>query len=140
MLQRESDLHGGEIHHSEEEKDRVVNVPLNLLFAPLVEGKTETVTFQLLVCSFGPRILDARARVVKQSAHGDGGLVEISYDLDIPPLLARMARPFLPDVSVWFDGRMPGSWVGHRMPLFVSGPTVTVVRSGIAPTLLGTGQ
>ena len=66
--------------------------------------------------------------------------MEIGYELDVPPLLAQLARPFLPKVAVWFDRASQGEWVGHRMPLFLDGPTLTVVRGGFAPVLLGTGE
>jgi hypothetical protein len=123
------------------EPDRVANVPQNLLFLPLVRGETDRIAFQLLICSFGPRLIDATARIAESHGDGaDGRIVEIRYDLDIPPFLARFARPFLPDVAMWFDDGTPGEWVGHRMPLFVRGPTVTVVRSGISPASLAPGH
>jgi hypothetical protein len=43
--------------------DRVVNVPLNLLFLPLVRGDLETVQFQFFLCRGGPRLLDFEALV-----------------------------------------------------------------------------
>ena len=36
--------------------DRVVNVPLNLLFQRLVTGETEEISFQVLLCRFGARL------------------------------------------------------------------------------------
>jgi hypothetical protein len=115
--------------------DRVVNVPLNLLFQRLVRGETSEVSFQVLLCRFGARILDARARVATPRPAG-GGLVEVRYQLDLGPLLSSVAEPFLPTLSFWFDPNSPGAWVAHRMPLFTKGPTVLVVRSGFSPERL----
>lgn len=110
--------------------DRVVNVPLNLLFQRLVSGDAREVAFQVLLCRFGARILDARAHVATPRAAG--GFVEVQYQLDLGPLLGAVAEPFLPRLSFWFDPDAPGAWVAHRMPLFTKGPTVLVVRSGVA--------
>jgi hypothetical protein len=115
--------------------DRVVNVPLNLLFQRLASGEESEVAFQVLLCRFGARILDARARVATPRGAG-GGLVEVRYELDFGPLLSSLAEPFLPKLSFWFDPDSPGAWVGHRMPLFSKGPTVFVVRSGFSPERL----
>jgi hypothetical protein len=115
--------------------DRVVNVPLNLLFQRLVTGEAEEIGFQVLLCRFGARLIDARAQVVPAAAAGRG-LVEVRYELDLGPLLTPMAAPFLPTLSFWFDRGAPGSWVAHRMPLFSQGPTVLVVRSGFSPERL----
>jgi hypothetical protein len=115
--------------------DRVVNVPLNLLFQRLVTGETEEVAFQVLLCRFGARLFDAHARLASPAA-GREGLVEVRYELDLGPLLSPMAAPFLPTLSFWFDRKEPGAWVAHRMPLFSKGPTVLVVRSGISPARL----
>jgi hypothetical protein len=119
-------------------RDRVVNVPMNLLFQPLVTGESEEVAFQVLVCRAGGRIVDARARVAGGVAREDGThVVEIRYDLDFGPLLSRIAAPFMPRLSFWFHEGSPGRWVGHRVPLFSKGPTVLVVRSGFTPSGLG---
>ncbi|HEX2484289.1 MAG TPA: hypothetical protein VHQ66_03255 [Myxococcota bacterium] len=114
--------------------DRIVNVPLNLLFQRLVRGEASEVAFQVLLCRFGARILDARARIATPRA--EGGLVEVQYRLDFGPLLSSVAQPFLPTLSFWFDPDSPGAWVAHRMPLFSKGPTVLVVRSGFSPERL----
>jgi hypothetical protein len=114
--------------------DRVVNVPLNLLFQRLVTGEAEEISFQVLLCRFGARLFDAHAHLAGPT--GKDGLVEVRYELDLGPLLSPMAAPFLPTLSFWFDRDAPGSWIAHRMPLFSQGPTVLVVRSGISPTRL----
>jgi hypothetical protein len=122
------------------EGDRVANVPLNLLFQPLVSGEQEHVDFQVLLCRVRARLVNARAEVVPRQDPASSRLIEVRYELDFGPLLSRVAAPFLPRLSVWFDESTPGTWVGHRMPLFSKGPTVLVVRQGFAPRVLGTGH
>lgn len=120
--------------------DRVVNIPLNLLFQPLVRGEAEEVDFQLLLCRVGGgRIVDAHASVASEQGSETGRLVEVRYEVDLGPVLSRLAAPFLPRLSLWFHERSPGAWVGHRMPLFSKGPTVVVVRAGFEPAILGSG-
>jgi hypothetical protein len=111
--------------------DRVVNVPLNLLFQDLVTGKQSEVAFQILLCRYGARLVDAHARLAAPHGAG-GGLLEVRYELDFGPLLNPVAEPFLPTLSFWFDPAHPGAWVAHRMPLVSNGPTVLVVRSGFS--------
>jgi len=121
--------------------DRVVNVPLNLLFQPLARGETEFVDFQVLLCrARGARIVDAQARVADASGEEGSQIVEIRYRLDFGPILSRLAAPFMPQLSFWFNENSPGAWVGHRMPLFSRGPTVLVVRQGFTPNLLGASE
>lgn len=121
--------------------DRVVNVPLNLLFQPLVRGEAESIDFQVLLCrARGARLVSARARVADASGEQGGRLLEIRYSLDFGPILSRLAAPFMPQLSFWFDENSHGEWVGHRMPLFTQGPTVFVVRTGFSPRLLGAIQ
>lgn len=123
------------------EEDRVVNVPLNLLFQPLVEGERERVDFQILLCRVGARIFDATAEVAGESTTERGErIVEVRYTLDFGAVLSRLAEPFLPQLSFWFHQDAPGTWVGHRMPLFTKGPTVFVVRSGFTGGVLGNGD
>ncbi len=124
------------------EEDRVVNIPLNLLFDPLVRGESDEVEFQLLLCRVGGgRIVDAVARVAETQPTQQGGrIVEIRYEVDLGPLLFRLAAPFMPQLSFWFEDDQPGAWIGHRMPLFSQGPTVLVVRTGFRPTALGVGR
>jgi hypothetical protein len=121
-------------------EDRVVNVPLNLLFQPLVTGEAEEIDFQVLLCRVGARLVDARARVAENGASPESRLVEVRYSLDFGPILSRLAAPFMPRLSFWFDGSSPGDWVGHRMPLFSKGPTVLVVRSGFSPSVFGPAE
>jgi hypothetical protein len=124
-------------------RDRVANVPLNLLFLPLARGEVERVDFQFVLCRGGPRLLDATAGVVKVTNGGADGqehVVEVRYQLDLGPVLTRLAAPFLPQLSVWLDAERPGAWLGHRVPLFSQGPIVLVMRTGFDPALLGVGR
>lgn len=116
--------------------DRVVNVPLNLLFQPLARGDVEVVDFQVLLCRAGARIVKAQAKVAAANGEQGNRIVEVRYSLDFGPILSRLAAPFMPQLSFWFDEGSPGDWVGHRMPLFSKGPTVLVVRTGFSPQLL----
>jgi len=118
--------------------ERVANVPVNLLFLPLAKGESEKVRFQIMLCSGGPRLVDATAEVARRVRTADGprDIVEIRYEMDFGPLLSRLARPFLPRVAVWFDADEPESWLAHRMPLYAKGPTVMVVRTGVQPGAL----
>jgi hypothetical protein len=120
--------------------DRVANVPLNLLFQPLVLGQEERIDFQFVLCRGGPRLLDAHAEVAGRRGHGPDELVEVRYRIDLGPLLSPLAQPFLPRLSVWFDHHAGASWVGHRMPLYSKGPTVVVMRRDVAPASLGLGD
>jgi hypothetical protein len=115
--------------------DRVVNVPLNLLFHELVTGKSDQVAFQVLLCRFGARLIPARAHVTAPRGKDGTGLLEVVYNVDFG-MLSSLAAPFLPKLSFWFDPDSPAAWVGHRMPLFSKGPTVLVVRSGFTPAQL----
>jgi hypothetical protein len=124
-------------------EDHVVNVPLNLLFDPLVRGKIKQVHFQLALCHLdGGRLVDATAQVAAEQSDTEpsgepGHLVEVRYELDLGPILSRLAAPFLPRLSFWFDESRPGGWIAHRMPLFSKGPTVLVVRHGFTPAGIG---
>jgi hypothetical protein len=123
--------------------DRVANVPLNLLFLPLARGEVERVDFQFVLCRGGPRLLDATAGVAKVTNGGTDGhehVVEVRYQLDLGPVLTRLAAPFLPQLSVWLDAERPGAWLGHRVPLFSQGPIVVVMRTGFDPALLGVAR
>jgi hypothetical protein len=118
--------------------DRIANIPVNLLFLPLATGERDEVEFEVFLCSGKPRLVKAKATVARRVKTEDGlrNIVEVRYDLDLGPLLSRLARPFIPKVAVWFDPKDPEAWLAHRMPLFAKGPTVMVVRTGISPELL----
>lgn len=119
-------------------REKVANIPVNLLFLPLARGDKDEVEFQVFLCRGKPRIIDAKASVARRVKTEDGirDIVEVQYDLDFGPMLSRLARPFMPKVAVWFDPQNADGWLAHRMPLFAKGPTVMVVRTGVAPELL----
>ena len=117
------------------EGDRVANVPINLLLLPLARGEVAELEFQALVCRGAPRLLDVSARRTGRVVHPDAGTeaVEIEYAVELNPILARIARPFLPRILFWIDpGASPDPWVAHQMPLYPKGPTVFVVRRELA--------
>jgi hypothetical protein len=118
------------------EIDRVANVPISLLLLPLARGQVEALSFQALVCRGEPRLLDVSARRTGRVVRPEVGTeaVEIEYAVELNPILARIARPFLPRILFWIDpGAAPDPWVAHQMPLYPKGPTVFVVRRELAP-------
>ena len=117
-------------------EDRVANVILAHALIPLASaGKGET-PFQLLICRPSVRVVSARAVVREAKGWAQGDLIEIEAGLDLGPVLNRLLAPWMPSVSIWFDGNEGGSsWIGHRVPLFAKGPTVTVMRADIAAEL-----
>jgi len=121
--------------------DRVAHVPLNLLFLPLAKGETNEIKFQFLLCALGPRFVDAKATVAQHIPAKDGvdPLVEVRYELDLNPVLAALARPFLPRFAFWFSPTARDPWVAHRMPLASKGPAVLIVRTGVPPSALNAG-
>ncbi len=120
------------------ETDRVVNVPLNLLFDPLVKGEAKTIYFQVLLCGGGPRLMDFQARVVDRRDGSDGSerLVEVRYGPDFGAIASLLAWSFIPRLSFWFDPAAAEPWLAHRMPLYTDGPEVFVVRQGVAANTL----
>jgi hypothetical protein len=109
-------------------EDRVVNVPLNLFFLPLVTGAASKLQFQLFLCKDRrAQLLDFQAWAVQ---HGENGLVEIRYAPDLG-LLSPFAKRLVPRLSFWFDPRAPHGWAAHRLPIYTGGPEVLVVRQGI---------
>ncbi len=113
--------------------DRIANVPLNLLFDPLVKGEAATVDFQILVCRGSAQLVDFQAKVVRREDGSDGGepLVEVRYGPDFGSLFSLISKAIVPRLSFWFDPAAPTPWVAHRMPLYADGPEVFVVRQGI---------
>jgi hypothetical protein len=119
------------------ENDRVANVPLNLLFDPLVKGDASTVDFQILLCRSGPQLMDFHASVV-QNAKGqqkNEHLVEVRYGPDLGSVVSLLARAIVPRLSFWFDPASPIPWLAHRMPLYANGPEVLIVRQGVPTTI-----
>ena len=119
------------------ENDRVANVPLNLLFDPLVKGVVSTVNFQILLCHSGARLVDFEASVVDNQGDQEENehLVEVRYGPDMGSIVSMLAQAFIPRLSFWFDPASPTPWLAHRMPLYTDGPEVLVVRQGIPTTI-----
>ena len=117
--------------------ERVTNVPLQLLFLPLVQGETERITFQLFLCGDGARVVDFAATLAPRSSDGSGReIVEVRYRPDLGTIMSFLASAVVPDLAFWFDASGQGTYLAHRMPLFSKGPEVMVVRDGIARELL----
>jgi hypothetical protein len=113
--------------------DRVANVALTLLFEPLVRGDAEALAFQLFLCEGGARLMDFEAHVERRDAgaHGPGSLVEIRYRPDLGSVGSLIAEHLIPQLSFWFDPKVPTPWLAHRLPLYSKGPEVMVVRDGV---------
>jgi len=120
------------------EQERITNVPLNLLFLPLVQGQVDQIEFQLFLCRGGPRVLDFAANIKgeRPPPGTDFRIVEIEYKPELGPVLSVLARGFVPNLSFWFDANGSGTYLAHRMPLFSKGPEVTIVRDGLSPSIL----
>ncbi|MBW2577695.1 MAG: hypothetical protein JRE38_06460 [Deltaproteobacteria bacterium] len=118
--------------------DRIANVPLTLLFDPLVKGDVATVDFQILLCRYNAKLLDFQAKVVRRDEATDGGdaLVEVRYGPDFGSVFSLLAKAVVPRLSFWFDPASSSPWIAHRMPLYADGPEVFVVRQGIETNTL----
>jgi hypothetical protein len=118
--------------------DRIANVPLNLLFDPLVKGDVSTVDFQILLCRGDAKLVDFQAKVVRRDDGTDGSeqLVEVRYGPDFGSLFSLLAKAVVPRLSFWFDPASSSPWIAHRMPLYTDGPEVLVVRQGIKTNTL----
>jgi len=116
-------------------EDRVVNVPLNLLFMPLVRGETSELHFQLFLCRNGARLVDFQAWVAAHATGAAPAPVEIRYAPDLG-LFSPLAGQLVPRLSFWFDPRAPHGWIAHRLPLYTGGPEVLVVKQGISSASL----
>jgi hypothetical protein len=118
--------------------DRIANVPLNLLFDPLVKGDALTVDFQILICRDNAKLVNFQARVVHREEVADDSdrLVEVRYGPDLGSVFSLLARTVVPRLSFWFDPASSSPWIAHRMPLYADGPEVFVVRQGIETNTL----
>ena len=123
-------------HVAIEGDDRVVNVPMQLLFLPLVRGEVDSLRFQIAACNDGPVLHDMIAVRGKTTTKPGHRVVEIEYGPDFGEAVAWLASRLLPSFSFWFDGDT-GAYLGHRMPLHRKGPEITLVRSGFTPPELG---
>lgn len=118
------------------EQDRVVNVPLQLLFEPLVTGDRTRLEFQLVLCRKGPVLYDMVAKRESESEFSKDQVVEIQYGPDVGKTFGWLAQKVLPRFAFWFDARR-GNYLGHRMPLHTKGPEILLVRHGLQPMDLG---
>ncbi len=118
------------------DRDRVSNVPLSLLFLPLVQGHREAVQFQLFACRGSPRILDFEARVATGNG-ADPDLVKIRYGPDLGPVFSWIAKAVIPRLAFWYDRKSPPSWMASSGPLYAKGPVVVVIRAGVPASRLG---
>ena len=116
--------------------DRVTNVPLNLLFLPLVQGETDRISFQLFLCGGGAKLVDFAATAKPRQTNGEHEIVEVRYQPDMGAVMSFLAKSMVPDLVFWFDANGQGTYLAHRMPLFSKGPEVTVIREGIAQELI----
>jgi len=119
------------------EEDRVSIASADFLLAPLARGEQDEVTFQTLICSQGLHLVDVSARRTGRVVRPSEGkqVVEIEYKIRLNPIMALIARPFLPRILFWIDPSVSGPSVAQQLPLYPRGPTVVVVRRGIAPSL-----
>ena len=117
-------------------RERVVNVPMQLLFQPLVRGEVEEVRFQIVLCTGGPKLQDMIAVLGPRLERDGRSVVEVRYGPDFGKTVAYFASRLLPSFAFWFDAK-DGTYLGHRMPLHSKGPEVLLVRSGLTPKDLG---
>jgi len=112
--------------------DRVANVPLNLLFLPLVRGEEKEVSFQLFMCGGRAHLVDFVASLAPSSHNGNRPrkVVEVRYGPDFG-FATLVAQSFVPKLSFWFQSDEPHRWMAHRLPLYGEGPEVFVVRRGV---------
>ena len=117
--------------------DRVVNVPMNLFFLPLLRGETESLHFQMFLCRGAPRLLDFEARVEQRTNGTHRPVVEVRYRPELGTLVSLVAQHFVPRLSFWFDPAAENPWIAHQIPLYSGGPEVVVAREGVPLALLG---
>jgi len=110
-------------------EDRVANVPLELLFLPLVRGEEESIAFQVLLCNGGARFMDFEAHRVDTGAPEDP--VEVRYGPDLGLIPTSLVQAWLPKLSVWYDRALPHQWLAARLPLYTKGPEVMVIRADV---------
>jgi hypothetical protein len=119
--------------------DRVVNVPLNLLFQPLGQGGLNTINTQSFFCLGGARLMGFNA-VLQDKAESndapDDHIREIRYAPDGKGLISWAAKAVAPKISFWMNTQDRGAYVAHRMPLYSKGPIVYVIADGVDPKRL----
>jgi hypothetical protein len=119
--------------------ERIVNVPLNLFFLPLVRGQVDELEFQIFVCARGGRVIDFVAHATERTGADGRPLIEVRYRPDLGPF-SWLASPLVPDLAFWFDRGGGGRYVAHRIPLHPDGPVVLVAGLGVTPQDLGVAR
>ncbi len=117
--------------------DRVVNVPLNLLFQRLGQGRTDVVETQAFFCLGGARLMGFTGELAREreGEQRDGRRIrEVRYRPDGKSLFSWAAKAFAPKISFWMDIDDTSAYVAHRMPLYSKGPVVYVIADGIEPS------
>ena len=116
------------------EPDRVVNVPLNLLFRPIGLGETRSVASQAFLCLGGARVMGFTGEIAQDDTDVAGRTVrKIRYSPDGKSFLSWAVQPFAPEVAYWIDVADGAAYLAHRMPLYSRGPVVTFVVDGMKP-------
>jgi hypothetical protein len=119
-------------------EDRVANVPMHLLFLPLVRGEVSRIHFQLFVCRGGPKIHEFVAlRGGPPVESGDRTIQEVRYGPDLGTVVSWVASRVLPKLSFWFDTRHGDEYIAHQMPIYSKGPEILMIRDGVDPHALG---
>jgi hypothetical protein len=118
------------------DEDRVVNVPMQLLFMPLVRGEVDTLRFQIAMCKPEPSLYKMIAVRSEPIVRDGREIIQVKYGPDLGKTVAWFASRLLPSFAFWFDAR-DGQYLGHRMPLHREGPEVLLVRRGLTPPDIG---
>ncbi len=119
--------------------DRVANVPLHLLFEPLVHREIDHLDVQVFFCLGGPRILNFRATakdLPQPEASPGPGIRQVSYSAAGGSLISWVAKHIGPTIYFWFRDETPYPYMGHYLPLYSGGPEVYIIREGIEPSLV----
>lgn len=117
--------------------DRVVNVPLNLLFETLRTGEVEIVQTQVFFCLGGARMLGFAGKLSDERTAPDARgrrIREVRYGPDGKSFISWAAKAMAPKISFWMDVNHGGAYVAHRMPLYSGGPVVYVILDTIDPS------
>ena len=124
--------------------DRVANVPLNLLFVPLVEGIVDQIETQVFFCLGGARSMRFAGRAVNTPsliADQDSSMRKIIYEPNLGGMFNWAAKAMAPQILFWFDPEDQSRYLAHRLPLYSKGPVVYVIRSGVsAAAIVRSGQ
>ncbi len=122
---------GGEL--ALESRDQVVNVPVQLLLAPLARSDAQEVRAEMAVCRGKPRVIAVEGRRTRErSWPGRPRVVEVEYSLSRNSWLGALAGFVAPRARFWLDASAPSPWLAHQLPLEPGGEPLFVVREGVA--------